>query len=96
MIYRNFRAVWSNSAASASMSGVSCRFPDNPRTRANGRAHLQLYRRTWTNPTPEVEITSIDFISAMTACAPFLIALAVDDVAPEQVPASLKPGTTQK
>lgn len=53
----------------------------NPRTRANGSARLQLYLRTWENPTLEVEIRSIDFVSAMTACAPFLIGITFDDLA---------------
>jgi hypothetical protein len=33
---------------------------------------------TWNNPRPEVEISSIDFISYMTESAPFLIAVTVE------------------
>ena len=51
----------------------------NQRTRADG-AHLQLYVRSWENPAPDVEITSIDLVSAMTACAPFIIAITVNDL----------------
>jgi hypothetical protein len=50
----------------------------NKRTRVDG-THLQLYVRSWENPAPDVEITSIDFVSAMTACAPFIIAITVND-----------------
>jgi len=37
-----------------------------------------LYLRTWENPTPDIEVLSIDCESAMTLCAPFLIALSVE------------------
>jgi WD40 repeat protein/serine/threonine protein kinase len=68
----------------------------NPKTRANESACLRLYLRSWTNPTPEVAITSIDLISAMTPCAPFLIAITVNDISTEQDPASPRPGKSQK
>ena len=38
----------------------------------------RLYQRTWDNPRPDVEVQSIDFLSTMTECAPFLIALTVE------------------
>ena len=50
---------------------------NNVRSRARNY-RLQLFRRTWENPTPEVEITSIDFVSAITGAAPFLIAITVN------------------
>ena len=39
---------------------------------------LRLYRATWENPRPKVEVRSIDFGSALGVCAPFLIAITVD------------------
>lgn len=42
----------------------------------NGTIHL--YRTTWTNPRPESEISSIDFVSSLTATGPFLIAITVE------------------
>ncbi len=41
-------------------------------------SHVALYHSVWTNPTPETEIKSIDFISTLTACAPFLIAVTAE------------------
>jgi WD40 repeat protein len=41
-------------------------------------AVLQLYKFTCENPRPAVRIKSIDFVSAMTKCAPFLIAITVE------------------
>ncbi len=39
---------------------------------------VQVYKSTWDNPQPEVEITSLDYISKMTAGSPFLIAITLD------------------
>jgi WD40 repeat protein/predicted Ser/Thr protein kinase len=38
----------------------------------------RVFKSTRDNPLPEVELVSIDFRSAMTQCAPFLIALTVE------------------
>jgi hypothetical protein len=37
-----------------------------------------LYKISWENPMPQVEITSFDFTSALTECAPFLIAVTTE------------------
>ena len=39
---------------------------------------IRLFRSTWENPRPEAEIASIDFHSAMTLAAPFLIAITAE------------------
>jgi eukaryotic-like serine/threonine-protein kinase len=39
---------------------------------------LRLFKRTWDNPHPDVEVQSLDFTSTVTECAPFLIALTVE------------------
>jgi hypothetical protein len=36
---------------------------------------VRVYKFTWNNPLPEVEIKSIDFESAMEKPAPFLLAI---------------------
>ena len=38
----------------------------------------QLYLVTWENPRPDVEITSLDFVPAQQAAAPFLVAVALE------------------
>ena len=35
----------------------------------------RLFQCRWENPKPEVEVLSVDFVSAMTDCFPFLIAI---------------------
>jgi WD40 repeat protein len=39
------------------------------------RGAIRLFERTWQNPHPDVEIETLDFVSKMTKCAPFLIAI---------------------
>ncbi|MBN2368993.1 MAG: hypothetical protein JXO72_00730 [Vicinamibacteria bacterium] len=36
---------------------------------------VSLFKHTWTNPSPEKAIEKIDFVSAMTKAAPFLVAI---------------------
>jgi hypothetical protein len=38
-------------------------------------AGLRLFASTWTNPTPGTAVVSIDYVSAMTKCAPFCVAI---------------------
>jgi hypothetical protein len=40
--------------------------------------HIQLYSYTANNPFPDEEITTIDFVSAMTHSAPFLIGITIE------------------
>jgi hypothetical protein len=50
----------------------------NPSTRSYGfMTHLIKY--TWDNPLPEVEITTIDFVSDLIEAGPFLVAITVDE-----------------
>jgi hypothetical protein len=42
------------------------------------RNRIRLFLTTWTNLVPDIEIESIDFVSAMAAPAPFLIAISAD------------------
>lgn len=39
---------------------------------------IRLFRTTWENPAPTIEITRIDFVSTLTRAAPFLVAITVD------------------
>jgi hypothetical protein len=39
---------------------------------------IHLYKTTWENPKPEIEITSIDFMSAGKTSSPFLVAITVE------------------
>ena len=50
----------------------------NPATEGSG-ASLRLFKRTYDNPKPDIEIATVDFISTQEDSAPFLIALTVED-----------------
>ncbi len=50
----------------------------HPSSQVNGR-DIGLYTMTWKNPKPETKIESIDFRSTMTAGAPFLLGVTLDD-----------------
>jgi hypothetical protein len=49
----------------------------NPACRSLG-ACLKLYKSTWENPKPSVEIERVDYGSQVTAAAPFLIAITAE------------------
>jgi hypothetical protein len=39
---------------------------------------FRLYAANWENPKPDIKVTSIDFISSGTDCAPFLLAVTAE------------------
>jgi hypothetical protein len=41
-------------------------------------ATLRLYLTTWKNPKPDKKVVSIDYVSKMTDCAPFCVAMTVE------------------
>ncbi len=40
---------------------------------------LRLFKSTWQNPTPQVAIDTLEYVSARTNCAPFLIAITAEN-----------------
>ena len=58
---------------SSSMVAWSGRSPAN-----NSQTQLQVFKTQWNNPNPEETITAIDFISANSDPAPFLIAITAE------------------
>jgi len=49
----------------------------NERSLANSQ-RVRLYKTTWTNPMPDVEILSLDYFSKLTESAPFLLAITAE------------------
>src|SRR6185436_3507236 len=41
--------------------------------------HIRLFKTTWTNPRPDVEISTLDYVSKVTGSAPFLLAITVEE-----------------
>jgi hypothetical protein len=52
-------------------------YGSNPATRRVGMK-TRLIKFTWNNPLPEVKITTIDFVSALTTSSPMLLAITVE------------------
>jgi WD40 repeat protein/tRNA A-37 threonylcarbamoyl transferase component Bud32 len=52
---------------------------------------LRLYLTKWTNPRPEKEVASIDYVSANTVMAPFCMAMTVEEPVAEQGKAAAPP-----
>jgi tetratricopeptide (TPR) repeat protein len=48
------------------------------RGRNRVRTCVQLFRTTWENPRANMEIKSLDLVSAMTHCAPFVVAITAE------------------
>ena len=40
---------------------------------------IMIFKYSWENPLPEIEITAIDFVSEMTAASPYLIAVTIEE-----------------
>jgi len=56
----------------------------NPATASMGLiTHLIDY--TWENPLPDVEIATVDFVSALIEAGPFLVAMTVEPASPAGV-----------
>jgi WD40 repeat protein/energy-coupling factor transporter ATP-binding protein EcfA2 len=54
--------------------GYDTRVPTDRVVWVGSRPFRALYRKTWSNPSPEKPIASIDFVSAKREAAPFLVA----------------------
>lgn len=50
----------------------------NPRSRREGNTPIRLFKLTWENPLPDVEITTLDFVAEHPRTHPFLIALTAE------------------
>jgi hypothetical protein len=49
-----------------------------------------LFKYTWTNPSPQLTIDKIDFVSTMTKAAPFMIALTCEPIATKTIKTGLR------
>jgi hypothetical protein len=49
----------------------------NPRS-AQANWGIRLFRVTWDNPQPDVEIQTLDFVSSMAGANPFLVAITLE------------------
>jgi WD40 repeat protein len=50
----------------------------NPRGRVTSNTAIRLFKRTWQNPSPDIEVISVDFVAEHPETRPFLIALTAE------------------
>jgi hypothetical protein len=75
LIYNENLAEFIGPVVDLSQAESAWQGPDDPRSSDNrGR----LFKFTWSNPSPEQEIASIDFTSTFTEAVPFLVGLTVE------------------
>lgn len=73
---RDLRNWWGDKQSGASEARLAW---SKNRRALTYTAPVKLYQVTKQNPHPDLEITSMDFVSTGTECAPFLIAVTLDD-----------------
>jgi hypothetical protein len=75
---QNILDWWTKPEGTQLSEAVSVWQGSNPATRSMGLiTHLIKY--TWENPLPEIEISSIDFISDLIEAGPFVVAMTVEN-----------------
>lgn len=50
----------------------------NPRSRKEGNKSIRLFKRTWENPRPDLEVTTLDVVAEHERTHPFLVALTAE------------------
>ncbi|MFO7697656.1 MAG: hypothetical protein R6X16_10940 [Anaerolineae bacterium] len=74
---RNVMDWWVNPGHGKVTDAEEAWFGSNAATREIGR-QTRLIKYSWQNPLPDVEITTIDFVSALEAAAPMVMAITVE------------------
>jgi serine/threonine protein kinase/WD40 repeat protein len=73
----NVRDWWVKAGEPAAPDGLVMAWSgSNDQSPAAGS--IRLFKWTWINPFPNLEIRSLDFVSDKTPCAPFLVAITVE------------------
>jgi hypothetical protein len=76
---RDLRSWWTSPHEPLNASKASLVWMGTNRQAEYGDAEsVRMFKSTWDNPWPEVEVTSIDFLSCGKGVGPFLVALTAD------------------
>jgi WD40 repeat protein len=51
---------------------------NNPAAKQAGNRGIRLFKRTWKNPTPDIEVATVDFVGEHVSACPFLVALTAE------------------
>jgi len=75
---KDLRTRWFDSRQKSELDNPKVAWTSPPNRVATTGQSLRLYRTTWSNPNPEVEVNSISFVSHLTESAPFLVAITLE------------------
>lgn len=76
---RDVRAWWTTGNESLTADGATLVWMGtNPGVELDDAGSLRMFKRSWNNPWPDVEVVSIDFISNAKGVSPFLVALTAE------------------
>ena len=51
---------------------------NNPAAKQAGNRGIRLFKSTWTNPAPDNEVATVDFVAEHVSACPFLVALTAE------------------
>jgi len=75
---RDLRKWWTDDDPTRATPDASVVWTGNNPVVGPNNSTLRLFKRSYANPRPDVEINCIDFISAMNFPAPFVVAITVE------------------
>ncbi len=76
---RDARDWWEHPNVPVGVTGAVIAWKgSSPATKQTGMPGIRLFKRTWENPAPEVEITKVDFVAEHDRAHPFLVALTAE------------------
>jgi hypothetical protein len=74
---RDIADYWYAADTAAPRDAVVAWTGTHPEAAKQGK-RIRLYQSAWKNPYPQLQVESIDFISAGTACSPFCLAITME------------------
>jgi len=75
---RDIRGWWGYPAVRGNLQDARVAWVGSSPTAVREGSYLLLFKSTRDNPRPDVEVTSIDFVSSMAFGSPMLVALTVE------------------
>jgi len=75
---RHVRTLWQSRPEPPPDAGSQIAWRGKNQVSPKNKARLHIYQSTFQNPLPDVTVESIDYVSTLTTCAPFLLALSIE------------------
>jgi hypothetical protein len=75
---KDVKTRWFDSRQKSELDSPKVAWTSPPNSVGTAGKSLRLYRTTWSNPNPDLEVNSISFVSYLTESAPFLVAITLE------------------